>query len=225
MSAGVHDIEAIEGWRAREVEEELPGLGVAFLHVDLPRSPSPLSASPQPLRERLQTLSNRFNGAKAIALRREPVPSAYRVFFRHIGLDPDAFPTPIEAAVRQRLIDGGFLTRSLLADTLLVSLVDTGVPVWALDAQALDGPLGVRLSREGEPLGGGRQSPPLPGDRLVVADSRLALATLFDEPAAECSVKGRSRRVVLYALQVPGVSWVCVEEALWICRSTLGARG
>ena len=56
-------------------------------------------------------LSNRCRGARAVTLRREPVPAAYRVFFRHIGLDPDVVRTPIEAAVLERMLHGGFLSR------------------------------------------------------------------------------------------------------------------
>ena len=84
--------------------------------------------------DRLRELSNRFRGAQAVAIRREPVPAAYRVFFRHIGLDPDVVRTPIEAAVLERMLRGGFLSGGLLEDMLLIALVDTGVPVWALDA-------------------------------------------------------------------------------------------
>ena len=90
-----------------------------------------------------------------MSVRREPVPAAYRVFFRQIGLDPDVARTPIEAAVLERMLHGGFLSGGLLADVLLIALVDTGVPVWALDAEAVDGPLGIRASREGERLGPG----------------------------------------------------------------------
>ncbi len=48
------------------------------------------------MKERLRLLSDRFGGAQAIALRQKPIPWAYRVFFRHIGLDPDRTPTPVE---------------------------------------------------------------------------------------------------------------------------------
>ena len=92
------------------------------------------SASPADIERRLHDLSNRFRGANAVAARREPVPSAYRVFFRQIGLDPEVVRTPLEAALLQRMFKGGFLARGLLADVLLIGLLDTGVPVWALDA-------------------------------------------------------------------------------------------
>ena len=47
-------------------------------------------------------------------MRREPVPSAYRVFYRHIGLDPDVVRTPIEEAMLARMLQGGFSSDGLL---------------------------------------------------------------------------------------------------------------
>ena len=38
---------------------------------------------------------------------RRPVPWAYRVLFRHLGLDPDVTRTPVEALVLERLVQGG----------------------------------------------------------------------------------------------------------------------
>ena len=111
------------------------------------------------------------------------MPAAYRVFFRHIGLDPDVVRTPIEAAVLERMLRGGFLTSGLLEDVLLIALVDTAVPVWALDAETLEGAPGDprqpcgRAARRAQPM-----PPTLPAGRLVVADARAALAVLFGEP-------------------------------------------
>ena len=73
--------------------------------------------------------------------------------FAHIGLDPDIVRTPIEAAVLERMLRGGFLSGGLLSDVLLIALIDTGVAVWALDAESVDGPLGIVSSGEGERLG------------------------------------------------------------------------
>ena len=53
----------------------------------------------------------------------------------------------------ERMVRGGFLTGGMLDDILMLALLDTGVPVWALDATRIEGPLGIRPSREGEPLG------------------------------------------------------------------------
>ncbi len=115
------------------------------------------------------------------------MPAAYRVFFRQIGLDPDVVRTPIEAALMERMLRGGFPTGGLIEDVLLIALLDTGVPVWALDADSLDGPLGIRASSEGEVLGRGADAAELPAGRLVVADSSAALAVLFGEAAGRTS--------------------------------------
>jgi len=154
------------GWCAREVEEELPDLHLVVAEARVGWKGSLTGDSPPPIQARLRELSNRLRGAQAVSVRREPVPAAYRIFFRHIGLDPDVVRTPIEAAVLERMLHGGFLSCGLLADVLLIALVDTGVPVWALDAAAVDGELGVRLSRDGEPLGRASDAWSLPAGRL-----------------------------------------------------------
>ena len=141
------------GWRAREIERELPGLGLIVMQARIARPGSLNARSPAGVEDRLRELSNRFRGARAVTLRREPVPAAYRAFFRHVGLDPDVVRTPIEAVALDRMLRGGLHSGGLIEDSLLIALVDTGVPVWALDAAAVDGPLGIRTSVEGEPLG------------------------------------------------------------------------
>jgi hypothetical protein len=217
--------ESAVGWRAREVEEELPGLQLLLcegLHTD-GRSLS--RVSPPQVRERLRELSNRFRGARAVGVRREPVPAAYRAFFRHVGLEPDVARTPIEAAALERMLHGGFPTRGLLQDALRIALLDTGVPVWALDADSLDGRLGIRTTREGERLGRNAEAPVLPAGRLVVADASSALAVLFGELAPEHQPRAGTRRLTLFAVQVAGVPTLYVEEALWTCRSSLEPSG
>ena len=81
-------------------------------------------------------------------MRTQPIPHAYRAFFRQVGVDPDAARIPAEAAAVGRLVHGRFESRDALADALLIALVETGVPVWALDAGVVDsGSLGIRVSR------------------------------------------------------------------------------
>ncbi|HTR89236.1 MAG TPA: hypothetical protein VMG62_03890 [Solirubrobacteraceae bacterium] len=208
------------GWRAREIERELPQLRLVFAHAPL-ASRAGRGASPASIQRRLRSLSDRFKGAHAVAVRRQPVPAAYRVFYRQIGLDPEVAQTPIEAAVRERMVHGGFLSGGLLEDVRLLALIDTGVPVWALDAGAVRGSLGVRLSSEGEPLGRAGDAWSLPGGRLVVADDSTALGLLFGEMAGECATGARTREVTLFAVQVSGVPTLYVEEALWICANAL----
>lgn len=210
------------GWCEREVQEELAGLQLVAAEVKV--SPGVfMGPSPPPILEWLRGLSNRWAGAQAISLRRKPVPAAYRVFFRHIGLDPDVVRTPIEAVVLERMMNGGFFSAGLLLDAILIALVETGVPVWALDAKAVDGPLGIRASHEGEALGRATGAPRIPGARLVVADASSALAMLFGQLAPGHQARPDAERLALFALRVPGVPFLHVEEALWMVVSALEA--
>ncbi len=213
------------GWRAQEVAEELPALQLAVTQARIARSSSWRGGSPRAIKDRLRTLANRFNGARAVNLRREPLPAAYRVFFRQIGLDPDISPTPIEGAVMLRMMKGGIASQGLIDDVLLITLLDTCVPVWALDPETLDGPLGIRVSREGEPLGRRSGAPMLPAGRLVIADGSTAVALLFDELAPAHRAGPDSERAVLFTLQVAGVPWLHLEEALCMAARMLAMGG
>ncbi len=234
-TAPVH--EPTRGWCEREVEEELPGLSLVHLRAAVVHTGR---GSPPAVKARLRELSNRWAGPHAVNLRQRAVPAAYRVFFRHIGLDPDVARTPIEEAMFARMMQGGFHSNHLLADALLIALVDTGVPVWALDAATVEGPLGIRASREGERLGatpagssdpgGSPDAPVLPAGQLVVADARSAVAVLFGRIASGnlpgaggLTSRGgvKTREVELFTLQVTGVSSLHVEEALWMCVAML----
>jgi DNA/RNA-binding domain of Phe-tRNA-synthetase-like protein len=206
------------GWCELEVQEELPGLRLMHVRAPVERAHR---ASPPALRGRLAALSDRWAGPHAVNLRQRPIPAAYRVFFRHIGLDPDVARTPIEEAMFARMMQGGFHSNHLLADALLIALIDTGVPVWALDAAAIEGPLGIRSSREGETLGRSAGAPSLSAGRLVVADAGAAVAVLFGEIAPGLAAGPKAGEVLLFTLQVPGVPSLHVEEALWMCISML----
>lgn len=212
------------GWCAQEVEQELPGLRLLAVEARVARRGPLTGGSPPDIRRRLRELSNRMRGADAVAVRRQPVPAAYRVFFRHIGLDPDVVRTPLEAAVLERMMRGGYLSGGLLEDVLRIALLDTGVPVWALDAENVEGPLGIRASGEGERLGRSHDAPPLASGRLVVADGSAPLAVLFGELAPGHEPAAGTRRLALFAVQVAGVPELYVEEALWNCRSALELR-
>ena len=90
-------------------------------------------------------------------MRTQPLPHAYRAFFRQIGLDPDATRIPSEDAAVARLMQGGFRSTDIVSDALLIGLIETGVPVWALDADTVGaGGLGIRTTAEGEPIGSER---------------------------------------------------------------------
>lgn len=215
----------MRGWCEGEVQQELPGLGLMCVTVDVAASRSLTGRSTAAVLARLHDLSNRWRGARAVNVRQEAIPAAYRVFYRHIGLDPDLTRTPIEAAVLERMLEGGFLSEGLLADILTIALIDTGVPVWALDADTLSGSLGIRLSRAEERLGRGAHAPSVGAGRLVVADTAVAVAMLFGDPAEGHEPTASTRRLALFAVQVAGVPALHVEETLWTCRSALAGAG
>jgi DNA/RNA-binding domain of Phe-tRNA-synthetase-like protein len=204
------------GWVAAELAAEFPELEIAVIELDVRPRPSPPA-----LQQRLARLSDRFYGGRAITMRRDAVPAAYRVFFRHIGLDPDGDRTPIEAAALERLMRGGFVSRNVVDDALLIGLLETGVPVWALDSARISGPLGIRLAGPGERLGRNDEAPPLDPGGLVVADADSPLAILFGELAPGHGVIDQTRRTTLFAVAVAGVPSIHVEEALWTCASVL----
>ncbi len=144
-----------QGFLDAELDAELPGLALRWARVG--RGSGRSNAS---LRRRLAILSDRFRGADAIVLRSRPIPWAYRVFFRHIGLDPDERPTPVEARSLERLRKGGFVSENLLDDALTIAIMESGVALQAFDADRVAPPLGIRPSRPGEELDG--QRGPLP---------------------------------------------------------------
>ena len=217
------ELELASGWVAREVAEELPGLRLLSAEVAVGRPGLLTGASPHGVLERLREKSNRFRGANAVAVRREPVPSAYRVFFRQIGLDPEVMRTPLEAAVFERMMNGGFLSQGLLEDVLLLSLLDTGVPLWALDGERVEGSLGIRASDQGERLGAGADAAELPLGHLVIADAATPLAVLFGELSSAHAPGRETRRLTLFAVQVAGVPELFAEEALWSAHAALAA--
>lgn len=194
-----------EGWVADEVREEFPDLRLRTLAV-----PRGSGKTPPEVRDRLRILSDRFRGAQAVALRRAPIPSAYRVFFRHVGLDPDTTRTPVEEAAVQRLVKGGFMPTNLLDDALLIALVETGIPLWALDADRAREPLGIGTTADG---------------RLAICDADGPLATLFGDIAMGYGVTKETTRMLIYTVQVPGVPGIFVDEAMWTCLGVLQDGG
>lgn len=211
------ELEPATGFIEPSLGEEFPGLRLCFTTLDARRR-----ASSRHVRQRLHELSNRYHGASVVAMRTQPIPHAYRAFFRQIGLDPDVSRIPSEEAALARLLQGGFQSRDLLADALLIALAETGVPVWALDAELVDSSgLGVRTTISGERFGSVQHR--LPGGRLVVADGSRIHALLLGAVAPGHEPSGRTRRVVLFSVGVDGVPAIHVEEALWTAVEVLGS--
>jgi DNA/RNA-binding domain of Phe-tRNA-synthetase-like protein len=210
----MEELQLEEGWVEPELAEEFPELAVVYAPVETrPRR------TPDPVKQRLRDLSNRYTGGKVIHMRQDPVPWAYRVFSRQVGVDPDTDRTPVERIALERLRHGGLRSSNIVDDALTIAIAETGVPVIAFDGNKVGTAIGLRLSREGERLADGVR--PLSVNQIVVADEDRSLAVLFGEVAEECGVVPETERMVLSALQVKGVPRISVEEALWTAAETL----
>jgi hypothetical protein len=171
------------------IAAELPGIGLRWCEFEVTGDVS--RRSPDALRRRIRELSDRARGAQAIALRSRAIPHAYRVLFRHLGMEPDETRIPVEEYMLERLRRGVYPSRGVLADALMVATIETEVGVWACSSVG-----SLRLA--------------LDAGRVVVADRRGVVAPVFSVPPA---VSGG--RVVLYAVVAAGVPEIAVEEALW----------
>ena len=207
-----------EGFVEEMVADEFPGLRLHWITAAAMRR-----RSPPAIVNRLNDLSSRYRGASVVAMRTKPVPQAYRTFFRQIGLDPDVRWIPSEGAALERLLHGGFRSVDVISDTCLIALIETGVPVWALDADRVHvGGLGIRTATEADRRRSAALGVYIDPGTLVVADADRVHGLLFDELDPADRVTGRTERVALFAVAVDGVPDIHVEEALWMCAELLG---
>lgn len=202
------------GFLSSELREELPGLSLRYLLVERGSGRSPAE-----VKQLLRDLSNRFAGAQAINLRHQSIPWAYRVFYRHIGLDPDEQPTPVEALALERMKKGGFVSQNLLDDALTIAIVESRVALRAFDADRTSGRLGIRATEEGEGLEG--RPGALPAGTLVIADEARPLGLLFGATADGRGVHPHTKRTTLCAVGVAGVPDIAIEEAIWLAAGIL----
>lgn len=208
--------ELSRGWIDEQVHAEFPDLELVELTVAASTGP------PFPeIRERLRYLSQRMSGAEAVAFRTRPVPHAYRVLFRHLGMDPDSERPPGEAAVVDRLVRGEYRADNRLDDALTIAVAETGVPVWGLDEERLDGPLGIRPARAGETVGTAEHAHEVPDGRLVLADAAGVVGVLFGRLATSHLVTARTRTIRLFAIRAPSVPAIHLDEALHVCVDCL----
>lgn len=205
-----------QGWVAPHIAAEFPGLGLAWVEVE-----GGPSRTKEPVLRRLRDLSDRFYGSHAVHMRERPIPWAYRVFFRQIGLDPDRTRTPVEQLALDRLHDGAFASRGMPADALTIATVETGVALRAFDAAKLGGRLCIRDSAPGESLPG--RPGKLAQGTLTIADERAPLELLFGGASADGLLESATRRIAVVAVQVKGVPQASVDEALWIACAAIEA--
>lgn len=204
------------GWIDPEVAAEFPDLELVQMTV-----PVGTGRSAPEIRKRLRYLSQRMAGAEAIAFRTRPIPQAYRVLFRHLGMDPDEQRPPGEAVVLERLMRGHHPADNRLDDAITIAVAETGVPVWGLDEERVEGVLGLRPARTGERIGTDEYANEVPGGRLVIADEVGTVGVLFGPLATSHLVTKRTTATRLFAIRAPGVPSIHLEEALFTCAECL----
>jgi DNA/RNA-binding domain of Phe-tRNA-synthetase-like protein len=203
------------------IAAELPGLRLDWLTITVASRAAPSGADRT---TRLRMLADRYRGATVIAMRTHPIARAYRTFYRQIGLDPDVDRIPSEQAATARLLQGGFRSADLISDACLMAVIETGVPVWALDAAAVDPAppgLGIGLAGAGVAAPDGAA---LEG-ALVIRDHRAVHAPLFGTPLPGAEPAPSTTAVTLYSLGVEGVPQIHIDEALWLAADLLSAGG
>ena len=136
-------------------------------------------------------LADRLRGREAIALRTRPVPQAYRVLFRHLGLDPDVTRTPVEALV----------ARAAAARRLRGARAARG-RARARDAGDRRRGLGAR---RGRPPARSRCSDRRGRPARAVRRPRHRHASLFSPPPPERAPGRGTTALLLVAVQAPGV--------------------
>ena len=213
------NLELRQGWIDPEVAEEFPDLELVQVTVPVGTGPS----APE-IKERLRYLSRRMAGAEAVAFRTRPIPQAYRVLFRHLGMDPDEQRPPAEAVIVERLIKGEYRADNLLDDAITIAVAETGVPVWGLDEDKLTGLLGLRPAAGRETIGTDEYANEVPSGRLVIADEAGTVGVLFGLLATSHLVTKDTTSTRLFALRAPTVPSIHLEEAMHICVECLTLR-
>lgn len=190
------------GWIDHKLAAEFPELCLRYVVLD-----AQLEASPPELVGQLADLSTRFRGQQAIALPTKPVPSAYRAFFRQVGLDPDVHRNPVEAVSYDRIMRGHFPSFNRVTDAIRATIVETHIALGALDADTLSTPLGIRPAEDGV---------------LSVVDADKTLGPLFGPPEHDFQPNPRTQRVAVTAVGVAGIPMWKIDHALWRVADHLG---
>jgi hypothetical protein len=205
------------GWIAPDVAEELPGLEL----LSWTTATEWRRRSPPWAREWLGRLSTGVDGHAVLHAHRTDAPAAHRDFLRRIGRDPNVDLSPQELAYHDRILHGGFPVRGTPQDLLLVVLLETGIPIWVLDADRISGDLGIRRSLLGElpeeasrPAGAPPRRP-----EPVVVDGSGVVAEIGREPREPWRATRKTTSTTFFCARVPGLPDLRVEEAIWLCRS------
>lgn len=193
---------ALAGDVADEVAADFPELQPWSVRV-----PIPFGATRRDVLRHLDALDDRLRSVATGGLRLHSVAAAYRAFARQVGLDPDTDRNPLEQLAIARLTAGQYRSGGPLHDALAIAMLETGVPLWAVDGAHVRDPL--RLEADA-------------GGRLLVCSGSLALGAVMADPDPAVLPDGGTAEAVVYTMRLGRrAPDVIVEEALWHVRSCL----
>ncbi|MGC5052041.1 B3/B4 domain-containing protein [Micromonospora sp. DT48] len=161
----------------------------------------------------------RWHGVAKAEIRADPAVDAYRRFSRKIGVDPDRQPPSIQALIERGLRSkplGGWPKINPTVDAVNVTAVATMIALGVFDAERLSGPVRLALSEGGERLQpiGAQEEVALEADRLILADDARVLSLFAHRDGVHQAVRADTRRVLLLACVVDGISPDQAADAL-----------
>ncbi|MGW2592398.1 phenylalanine--tRNA ligase beta subunit-related protein [Streptomyces sp. NPDC001515] len=196
-----------------EARALVPGVHVLTLEADIG------PAGPAPAEDVWTEAHTRWTGASRAEVRNAPHVAAYRELSRLIGAHPDKRPPSVQA-----LIDRGLRAKPLGAwprinpavDAVNAVAVRTLVALGLFDRDMLDGEVTLRLTDGTEEfIALGADGPvTLEAGGLVLADRARVLSQFAHRDGVHQAVTGGTRRVLLLACAVPGVSEDACRDAL-----------
>lgn len=148
-------------------------------------------------------------------IRGHPNLRAYRDFFWRIGIDPTKTRPSAEALIR-RVLHGNPLPKiNTLVDAYNLASIETAISLAAFDEGKLKGQLLMRMAEKGEAFLGIGMSHPihLRGGEIIITDSERLVAVYPYRDAEYSKVTKETRRVLLLACGVPGLSGELLEAA------------
>ncbi|MCQ8893726.1 MAG: phenylalanine--tRNA ligase beta subunit-related protein [Methanolinea sp.] len=138
----------------------------------------------------------------------DPLFRAYRDFFWSVGVDPTKTRPASEALVRRILAGKGLPSLNSAVDAYNLASAESGVPIAAFDADALDGDLMMRFARDGEQfLGIGMEKPlVLRRNQVIIVDSDRVIALYPYRDSHETKVTMETRNIHIVTCGAPGVA-------------------
>lgn len=148
-------------------------------------------------------------------IREHPNLRSYRDFFWRIGIDPTKIRPSAEALIR-RILHGNPLPKiNTLVDAYNLASIETSISLAAFDEEKLRGQLLMRIAEGGETFLGIGMSHPvsLKGGEIIITDSERLIAIYPYRDAEYSKVTKETRRVLILACGVPGITGALLEAA------------